>query len=432
VIPDQSGHTCVVGLGWGDEGKGKIVDLLAGRFDVVVRYNGGANAGHTVQLESGSLCFHALPTGTLHPDCLSVIGPGVVLDLPAVIDEIESLRAAGVALKDNLRISDRAHLVMPYHRLEDRLGEGRLESDQRIGTTGRGIGPCYADKMRRTTAIRVTDLRDADRLGELLRSIVRHKRVVFLALYGDDGGLDPQAIRDEYLSYAERLGRCFCDTSLLLRQAAAEGKSILFEGANGTLLDVDHGSYPFVTSSNSSALGVPAGAGVPPNMVNTCLGVIKAYATRVGQGPFPSELHDETADRIRTRGQEFGSTTGRPRRCGWFDAVATRYSIALNAADQIALMHLDTLTGLERIGICVAYQDEQGPSSTFPADPNRLARVRPKLEFVPGWEANVSEIRRRADLPQAARDYLDRLEELLAVPVSIISVGPRREQTILR
>jgi len=428
---DELGHTCVVGLGWGDEGKGKIVDLLAEHFDVVVRYNGGANAGHTVRAAGRTHTFHALPSGTLRPDRLSIIGPGVVLDLPVVLEEIAALRAAGIPVGDNLRLSDRAHLVLPYHKLEDRLSETQLEIGRRIGTTARGIGPCYADKMNRSTAVRLADLYHPDQLREHLRKTVPRKRIILQALYRASGDLDAEAICDQLLDYAEHLRPHVCDTGVLLRQADGAGKRILYEGANGTLLDVDHGTYPFVTSSNASALGVPAGAGVPARLLQTCLGVIKAYATRVGEGPFPSELHDRVSDHIRARGQEFGTTTGRPRRCGWFDAVAARYSVALNGADSFALMHLDTLSGLEQIGICVAYTDQAGDSSDFPAHARRLDAVRPKLEFMPGWEADLTEARTLGDLPQAARRYVTRLEELLALPAGIISVGPRREQTIL-
>ena len=428
----ETGHTCVVGLGWGDEGKGKIVDLLAERFDVVVRYNGGANAGHTVRAGGRTYTFHALPSGTLRPDRLSVIGPGVALDLPVALEEIAALRTAGIPVGDNLRISDRAHLVLPYHKLEDQLGEALLESGRRIGTTARGIGPCYADKMNRSTAVRLADLYRPDDLRLLLRSIVQRKQAVFQALYQYDASLDAENICDQFLACAEQLRPHVCDTGTLLRQAHAAGKRILYEGANGTLLDVDHGTYPFVTSSSASALGVHPGAGVPAGMVNTCLGVLKAYATRVGQGPFPSELHDQVGDRIRTRGQEFGTTTGRPRRCGWFDAVAARYAVALNGAASFALMHLDTLTGLERIGICLAYGDPTGTTTAFPADLGRLAAVEPQLEYLPGWDADISGARVYRELPEPARRYVARLEELLSVSASIISVGPLREQTIIR
>jgi adenylosuccinate synthase len=428
---EQLGHTCVVGLGWGDEGKGKIVDLLSEHFDVIVRYNGGANAGHTVCHAGRTYTFHALPSGTLRPDRISVIGPGVALDLPAAIEEIAALRDSGVPVGDNLRISDRAHLVLPYHKLEDQLSEARLDPSRRIGTTARGIGPCYADKMSRTTAVRMADVYRPDRLREQLRSVVERKRAVFQALYHDDGALDAQAIADEFLGYAEQLRPHVCDTAALLRDSAAAGKRVLYEGANGTLLDVDHGTYPFVTSSSASALGIHPGAGVPPRLVNTCIGVLKAYSTRVGQGPFPTELRDEIGDRIRAQGREFGTTTGRPRRCGWFDAVAARYAADLNGAAYAALMHLDTLTGLEKIGICPAYEGADGRSIAFPAHAEDLAACRPQIEFLPGWDADLSGIRSRDELPATARNFLARLEELLNVPIGIISVGPQREQTIM-
>ncbi|UCG32237.1 MAG: adenylosuccinate synthase [Phycisphaerales bacterium] len=428
---EQLGHTCVVGLGWGDEGKGKIVDLLSEHFDVIVRYNGGANAGHTVCHTGRTYTFHALPSGILRPDRVSVIGPGVALDLPAALKEILALRDSGIPVDENLRISDRAHLVLPYHKLEDHLSEARLKSDRRIGTTARGIGPCYADKMNRTTAVRMADLYCPDHLREHIRSIVERKRAVFQALYPDDGNLDAEAITDEFLGFAEQLRPHVCDTAALLRDAAASGRRILYEGANGTLLDVDHGTYPFVTSSSASALGVHPGAGVPPRLVNTCIGVLKAYSTRVGQGPFPAELCNEIGDRIRAQGREFGTTTGRPRRCGWFDAVAARYAVDLNGATYLALMHLDTLTGLNEVGLCLTYEDANGHAASFPARAEQLYACRPQIEFLPGWDADLSAVRSRDELPANARNFLARLEELLDVPIGIISVGPQREQTIM-
>ena len=425
------GHTCVVGMHWGDEGKGKIVDLLTEHFDIVVRYNGGGNAGHTVQIADETFALHLLPVGVLSPNKTAVVGPGIALDLPRMLEEIDALSQRGIVVGDRLRISDRANLVMPYHKKQDNLSEAAL-GDRKIGTTARGIGPCYADKMQRVTAIRVVDLFHPDALREKLDRIVHRKNTIFAALYGDTEPLDAKAIADDYLKFAERVRDNVCDTTRFLYEAMKAGKRLLFEGANGTLLDIDHGTFPFVTSSTTSAIGVPAGAGVPAQTLETCIGVTKAYTTRVGAGPFPSELNGETGQYIRDRGHEYGTTTGRPRRCGWFDAVAAQYSARISGITQVAIMHLDTLTGLERVGICTGYKTADGPLPGFVSDALLLERAEPVIEYRSGWSDDLRTARSIDQLPQATRDYLDRIEALVGVPIAIVSVGPERTQTLMR
>jgi len=425
------GHTCVVGLHWGDEGKGKIVDLLSEHFDIVVRFNGGGNAGHTVVIAGERFALHLLPVGVLSPGRMAVIGPGVALDAGRLFEEIDALARRGIVVGDNLRVSDRAHLVMPWHKKQDVLSEQAL-GDDRIGTTARGIGPCYADKMQRATAVRVIDLLKPAELPARIARICELKNRIFAAAYGDAEPLDAGAVTAEYLALAERIRRHVCDTTRLFAESIAAGRRLLFEGANGMLLDIDHGTFPYVTSSTTSAIGVPAGAGVPSQTVRTVIGVTKAYTTRVGAGPFPSELRDETGQYIRDRGHEYGTTTGRPRRCGWFDAVAARYSVSFGGITAVAVMHLDTLTGLQRVGICTGYRVRDGLLPGFVTDCSLLEQAEPVLEFLPGWDADISAARRVADLPPAARNYLDRLEELLGVPVTIVSVGPDRSQTLMR
>ena len=425
------GHTCVVGMHWGDEGKGKIVDLLTEHFDIVVRYNGGGNAGHTVQIGGEKFALHLLPVGVLSPGKAAVVGPGIALDLPRMLEEIATLSQRGIEVGDRLKISDRAHLVMPYHKKQDALSEAAL-GDGKIGTTARGIGPCYADKMQRATALRVGDLLSPDNFREKLRRIVQQKNALFSAIYGDSEPISADSLADEYLGYAEQVRRNICDTTQFLYENIQAGRRLLFEGANGTLLDVDHGTYPYVTSSSTSALGVPAGAGVPTQTIKTVLGVTKAYTTRVGSGPMPTELHDDTGQYIRDRGHEYGTTTGRPRRCGWFDAVAGQYSVRVGGVTQVAVMHLDTLTGLDRIGICTGYRTPNGPLPGFVSDPALLAAAEPVIEYLPGWKEDLRSARSIDALPANARAYLDRIGTLLGVPITIVSVGPERTQTLLR
>jgi len=422
----------VTGLGWGDEGKGKIVDLLCPSFDIVVRYNGGANAGHTVCIKDQRYALHLLPTGVLHDGLVGVIGPGVVIDPVALIDEIEGLEKRGIEVSSKLKISDRAHLVLRYHKIEDQISERAAGDDERIGTTSRGIGPCYADKMRRSTAIRFADLAHDRQLEDKVRRIVANRKAMLSAVYGDSGGLEADDVLADLVQARQRLIPHICDTTELLRNAMDGGRRVLFEGANGLLLDVDHGTYPFVTSSSTGPHGIGAGAGVPASRVTMVIGVVKAYATRVGAGPFVSELHDETGERIRRQGREFGTTTGRPRRCGWFDAVAFRYSADLCGVTDLAMLHLDTLSGFEQIGVCVGYRVQGQIIRTLPADIQRLERAEPVIELLSGWPDDLSSLRSFDDLPKAACEYIGRIETLVGVPISIVGVGPDRSQTLVR
>jgi adenylosuccinate synthase len=420
--------TCVVGLQWGDEAKGKIVDLLTAQHDIVVRYNGGANAGHTVVSQGQTFKLSLLPTGVLRPGVLAVIANGVVVYPPRFLEEVENLRQAGVAVADNLVVSDRAHVIFPYHMEEEALSEqGAAEA---IGTTGRGIGPCYQDKAGRSFAVRVGELLDAAHLRERLRAIVARKNRLLKALAPQARTFDPEVLADEYGRYAAQMQPHITDTTALLHAAYRQGRRILFEAAQGSLLDVDHGTFPFVTSSNSSTTGVWSGSGLPARYLTRVVGVIKAYTTRVGGGPFPTELHDEVGEKIRRTGKEYGTVTGRPRRCGWFDAVAVRYSAALAGADELAVMLLDVLSDLDELAICTGYEVAGERLAHFPSEVGLLSRSRPVFERLPGWRCEIAHVRKRADLPGAARHYLDRLGELIGLPVSIVSVGPDREQTI--
>ncbi|HOW70746.1 MAG TPA: adenylosuccinate synthase [Phycisphaerae bacterium] len=425
------GHTCVVGLHWGDEGKGKIVDLLTEHFDIVVRYNGGGNAGHTVHVNGQKFALHLLPVGVLSPGKTATIGPGVALDLHRMLEEVSALAERGIIVGPNLKISDRSHLVMPYHKKQDLLSEAAL-GNSKIGTTARGIGPCYADKMLRATAIRVGDLLHPDKFREQLRRIVDLKNKTFAALYNDREPLNASEIADQYLACADRVRGNICDTTRFFFEAIQAGKRLLFEGANGALLDIDHGTFPFVTSSTTSALGVPAGAGVPASTLTSCIGVTKAYTTRVGAGPFPSELDNEIGQYIRERGHEYGTTTGRPRRCGWFDAAAAQYSTRLSGITHLAIMHLDTLSGLDRVGICTGYRAPDGPLPGFVSDGATMEQVQPVLEYLPGWKGDLRNVRSFDDLPREARHYVDRIESLVGVRIAILSVGPDRTQTLIR
>ncbi len=423
------GCTCVVGLQWGDEAKGKIVDLLTEEHDFVVRYNGGANAGHTVVWGGRTYKFSLLPTGVLRPQVRSVIGNGVVVYPPRYLEEVESLRSAGITV--NLLVSEHAHVIFPYHMEEERLNEAG-ERDA-IGTTGRGIGPCYQDKVGRLFAVRVSELLYPDHLRKRLQTIVNRKNLVLRALSPQARTFDANALCTEYVAYGEKMREVIADTTTLLHRGLREGRRILFEAAQGSLLDVDHGTYPYVTSSNSSAAGVWSGSGVPARRLDRIIGVIKAYSTRVGHGPFPTELNDGPdgmGERIRKAGREYGTVTGRPRRCGWFDAVAARYSAELAGADELAVMLLDVLSVAPEIAICTGYELDGRPLDHFPTDAFLLERCRPVYETLPGWGTDLSKARRVSDLPAAARRYVDRLGELLGVPVRILSVGPDREQTI--
>ncbi len=425
-------HTCVFGMGWGDEGKGKLVDLLSPAFQAVVRFNGGANAGHTVCVGQDKFALHLLPTGVLHDNAVGVIGPGVVVDPIGLLEEIDNLADRGVQVIPKLKISHRAHLVMPYHKAEDKLSETSATGTTRIGTTARGIGPCYADKMRRTTAIRFIDIINDPQIADRVRELAEKRSTALSAIYGDNGGLDIEAIVRDVLIAKERLSPIICDTTKFLYETMDAGQAILFEGANGMLLDVDHGTYPFVTSSATGPHGIGSGAGVPPASVSRYIGVIKAYSTRVGSGPFVTELKDDIGDRIRKQGNEFGTTTGRPRRCGWFDAIASRYARQVAGATDIAIMHLDTLSGFDQVGVCIAYRCDGQTLTTMPADAATLQRCEPVIEYRPGWHENLRSVRRYEDLPQTARNYVEHIETLVGAPVSILGVGPDRSQTLLR
>ncbi len=419
--------TSVIGLQWGDEAKGKIVDLLCPDFDTVVRYQGGANAGHTVVVGDAVYKLHHIPSGILNKGVANVIGPGVVLNPPTVLEEIDSLLARDIDVS-NLMISDRAHVVLPWHIAEDRATNASLVSGESIGTTLRGIGPCYRDKYGRSNAVRLGDMYRPD-FREKIDRIVAVKQPQ-LSLYDSADVLDADKIYQEYSGYAERLRPHVTDTTVYLLDALDAGRSMLFEGAQGALLDIDHGTFPFVTSSNSSGVGVSAGSGVPARWIDRVLGVCKAYTTRVGGGPFPTELMDDTGQRIRDLGHEYGTTTGRPRRCGWFDAVAVRYTSRLSGVDGLSMMMMDVLSHLPEIGVCVAYDLDGERIEHFPSHTDDLRRVKPIYEMLPGWETDVTGVREVADLPAGARRYLDRIAELVGKPIDVVSVGPDRAQTM--
>ncbi len=423
-------NTCVVGLQWGDEGKGKVVDILAEHSELVVRYGGGSNAGHTVVIGDSRFALHLLPSGSIRPGVSCVIGNAVVVDPEVLIGEIDGLAERGIALADRLFISENAHVVLDYHKREDQLREESL-GKQKLGTTIRGIGPCYADKVGRSYAVRMGDFRDVDRLAEKLQYIVDYKNKLFAALYEAEP-IAAEGLVEKCRLYAERLVPFTTDTTELLHEAIGAGRSVLFEGAQGALLDLDHGTFPYVTSSNSSSLGLPAGCGVPARMVEKYIGVVKAYTTRVGAGPFPTEQDNEIGQYIRDKGNEYGTTTGRPRRCGWFDAVAVAYGVKIGSIDSLALMHLDTLAGLEQLSLCSAYEIDGKTTTFFPANIDRLALARPVYETMPGWAEDVSEATSFDQLPLAAREYVRRIEEIVGTPIEMIGVGPKRSQTIIK
>ena len=431
MTPPLEGNTCVVGLQWGDEGKGKIVDFLAEGADIVARYCGGANAGHTVRIGSEKYSTHLLPVGIFRPGVESHIGNGVVIDPAALFAEIDELTARGVSITPtNLKVSYKAHLVMPYHKAEDAARE-TAAGEGSIGTTRRGIGPAYADKMQRATAIRVADLAHEAKLKERIAFIVTERNKVLAALYGAEP-LAWKPIFEEYLGFGRRLQPFVADSGHLLIEAARAGKRILFEGAHAALLDVDHGTYPYVTSSNCSSLGLYTGAGVPPQTVQQFVGIIKAYSTRVGGGPFPTEQLNEIGDTIRERGNEYGTTTRRPRRCGWFDAMAVRYTADLCGVTWVCVTMLDVLSGLDELRICTGYILDGKPVEYFRADMDTLALVKPVYETIPGWEADISACRSFGELPSQAKAYVARLEQLCGAPIKMVSVGPERTATLMR
>jgi adenylosuccinate synthase len=423
-------NVCVVGLQWGDEGKGKVVDILAEDSDMVVRYGGGSNAGHTVVIGSERFALHLLPSGSIRADVACVIANAVVVDPAVLIGEIDGLAERGIALDGRLFISENAHVVLDYHKREDQLREESL-GKKKLGTTIRGIGPCYADKVGRSYAVRMGDFRRLNMLREKLSAIVAYKNRLFGALYHAEP-MSPESIFESCTAYAERLVPFTVDTTELLHDAIDQGRSILFEGAQGSLLDLDHGTFPYVTSSNSSALGLAAGCGVPAAKVDKYIGVVKAYTTRVGAGPFPTEQDNEIGQYIRDKGNEYGTTTGRPRRCGWFDAVAVAYGVRIGAIDALALMHLDTLTGLKELKVCRAYEMDGREKAFFPANIDRLAQARPVYETLAGWDEDISEATSFGALPAAAQEYVRRVEEIVGAPIEIVGVGPKRSQTIGR
>jgi adenylosuccinate synthase len=417
----------IVGAQWGDEGKGKITDLLAERCDAVVRFQGGNNAGHTIVREGVQWKLHLIPSGILHPGKRCVIGNGVVIDPKVLIDELDTLRSRKVDVS-GLRISANAHLIMPYHLLLDSAGEAKLGSLQ-IGTTRRGIGPCYADKAARL-GIRVQDLLDEKILKKKIVAAMEPKRLS-LRPFEKDPSLDLKAMTDEYLTYGHQLERHIADTSKLLWELLEADSTVIFEGAQGAMLDIDHGTYPFVTSSNPIAGAACIGAGVGPKAIDEVWGVSKAYTTRVGAGPFPSELHDQTAEEIRKRGGEFGTTTGRPRRTGWLDLVALRYAARLNTLTALAVTKLDVLSGFDRIQVCTGYRGIEGAEfGDFPYHQTVLHHAQPELTELPGWPEDIGECRSMSDLPKAAVEYLQFVETQLAVPIALVGVGPGREQII--
>jgi adenylosuccinate synthase len=429
--------TCVIGLQWGDEAKGKIVDLLTAQNEIVVRYQGGANAGHTVVFDGKKYKLSLIPSGIFRPEVQSVIANGVVVDPESILGEIDRLRDAGVEIEKNLMLSSRAHVIFPWHKEEDRLMNDAGVRSEAIGTTMRGIGPCYRDKVGRSTAVRVGDMYRAD-FPEKIRKIVELKNRALPGMARDDEvkatvkKFDAEEIIAQYSNYAERLKPFVTDVVDYLLDAVDADKKILLEGAQGALLDVDYGTFPYVTSSNSSGVGVTAGSGLPATFIKRVVGIIKAYSTRVGGGPFPTELDDEIGQRIRDRGNEYGTVTKRPRRCGWFDAVAVRYTSRLSGATELSLMLLDVLSGFETINICVAYELDGKRIESFPSDVDDLARGKPIYETVPGWAEEIDHIEKYDDLPENAKKYVARLEEILGRPISIVSVGPGREQTIVR
>jgi adenylosuccinate synthase len=425
------GNTCIVGLQWGDEGKGKIVDFITEKADVVVRYCGGANAGHTVRIGSEKYSTHLLPVGIFRPHIMNVIGNGVVLDPEALLKEMDEFLGRGLAISPaNLRISYKTHVVMPWHKEEDAYRETAAGVDG-IGTTKRGIGPAYADKMHRTTAIRVADLGHEEKLRERIDRIVGDRNKVFRALY-DAPPMNARNIFEQYRDYGRRMLPFVDDTSHLLIQAFKAGKKIVFEGAHAVLLDVDHGTYPYVTSSNCSALGLYTGAGVPPQTVKNFIGIIKAYSTRVGGGPFPTEQDNKIGEYIRERGNEYGTTTRRPRRCGWFDAFAVKYAVDLCGVTSAAVTLLDVLSGLDHIQVCTGYRMNGVVMESFRADMDSLAGAEPIYETLPGWREDISRCRSFDELPGDAQRYVKRIEQLCGVPISMVSVGPERSATLLR
>ena len=420
-------NVVVIGAQWGDEGKGKITDLLSRSADVVVRYQGGVNAGHTIVVDQKVLKLHLIPSGILYPDTICLIGSGTVVDPKVMLSEIDMLLENGIDIT-GLQLASTAHVTMPYHRLLDQAMEDR-RGDQKIGTTGRGIGPTYADKAQRN-GIRIIDLLDEKALRERLNGPLAEKNELLQKIYGVDL-LDPEQVIDEYLEYGKRLATHVVDCTRTIHNAARNKKNILFEGAQGTLLDLDHGTYPYVTSSNPVSGGACIGGGVGPTLIDRVIGVAKAYTTRVGEGPFPTELSGEINDLLCDRGGEFGTTTGRKRRCGWFDGVIGKYAVEVNGLDCLAITKLDVLDELNEIKVCIAYDLNGQRIDHFPSSAEDFARCKPIFRTLPGWKCSTAECRRLDDLPKTAMNYLRFLAELMEVPIAIVSIGASRDQTIV-
>jgi len=416
----------ILGTQWGDEGKGKIVDYLAEKADVVVRYQGGNNAGHTVITNGKEFKLHLLPSGILYEDKVCVLGNGVVIDPPVLLKELRDVKAKGIKVAE-LKISDRAHVIMPYHRLLDEVQEEAL-GKKKIGTTKRGVGPCYADKHNRV-GIRIADLLEPGLLLEKITANLETKNQYFAKIYNETG-FEIDAVYQEYLQYGEELRPYICDTIPYVNVAITAGQKVLLEGAQATLLDVDYGTYPYITSSHPTAGGACVGAGIGPTRIDKVVGVVKAYTTRVGEGPFPTELDDEIGQYIQYTGKEYGTTTGRPRRCGWLDMVMIKYAASVNGLAYLAITRLDILDELDEVKICTGYQCGDTIVTDFPASLEKLGTMVPILETLPGWEVPISDIRDYKKLPEKARKYVERIAELAGVPLAIVSVGPARDQTI--
>jgi adenylosuccinate synthase len=422
-------NVAIIGAQWGDEGKGKVVDLFTAEADIVVRFQGGNNAGHTLVVNGDKTILHLVPSGALHPNKLCVIGNGVVVDPGILIEEIQALKARGHLVDDEqLRISEQAHVIMPYHKLIDQARE-RLRGEGMIGTTGRGIGPAYEDKVARI-GIRFVDLLEEETFKEKLRRNIEEKNIYIQAILKEKG-LAFDEIHDQYAAHRERLKDYVTNTGLLLDQEIRRGKRVLFEGAQGTLLDVDHGTYPYVTSSSTITGGACSGSGIGPQHIQQVIGISKAYTTRVGSGPFPTELYGPEGETLRREGAEFGATTGRSRRCGWFDAVGVRHAVRMNGLTGLALTKLDVLTGFKKIPICTAYRYEGKTIDEFPASSKVMHGARPVYEEMDGWDVSLDNARKLSDLPAAAQKYVRRIEEVVGTKIILVSVGPGREQTIL-
>ncbi len=416
--------TVLVGSQWGDEGKGKIVDLLSEKFDIVTRYQGGANAGHTVVIGDKQYILHLIPSGILRDNVICVIGNGVVIDPTALLEEIDFLKKHSIDVDGRLYISQNAHLIMPYHKLLDSISES---GENKIGTTGRGIGPCYIDKYARK-GIKIVDLLNRKSLEEKIRQNLEEKNNLLKKIYEREE-LDVEEIIKQYVEFDKTIDKYIKDVPSFLNNSIAEGKSILLEGAQGALLDVDFGTYPFVTSSNPVSGGACTGSGIPPNKITDVIGIVKAYTTRVGNGPFPTELTDDLGEELRKTGSEYGATTGRPRRCGWFDAFLVKYSVMINGITSVAITKLDVLSDLDEIKVCVGYSADGKTIKTFPTESEKLSSVKPVYQSLPGWKTDISNCKSYTELPQQTKDYLDFISNTAGFKIDIISVGPKRSQT---